>query len=64
MRVSDLIRAGGSLNEAAYGGRAELTRNAMQDGESRQTQLVETDLAAAIAGDPAHDIELQPFDGI
>jgi polysaccharide biosynthesis/export protein len=62
MRVSDLIRAGGSLNEAAYGGRAELTRNATQDGESRQTQLVEIDLAAAIAGDAAHDIELQPFD--
>ncbi len=27
MRVSDLIRAGGSLEEAAYGGEAELTRH-------------------------------------
>jgi polysaccharide export outer membrane protein len=62
MRVSDLIRAGGSLNEAAYGGRAELTRNAVTDGESRQTELVDIDLAAAIAGDPAHDVELRPFD--
>ncbi len=26
MRVSDLLRAGGSLDEAAYGGQAELTR--------------------------------------
>ena len=26
MRVSDLMRAGGSLDEAAYGGQAELTR--------------------------------------
>lgn len=62
MRVSDLIRAGGSLNEAAYGGKAELTRNAVDGGESRNTQLIEIDLAQAIAGDPAHDVELQPFD--
>ncbi len=62
MRVSDLIRAGGSLNEAAYGGRAELTRNAIEDGESRKTELIEIDLAKAMAGDPADDIELRPFD--
>jgi protein involved in polysaccharide export with SLBB domain len=62
MRLSDLIRAGGSLNEAAYGGKAELTRNAITDGQARRTELLEIDLAAAIAGDPAHDIELQPFD--
>lgn len=62
MRVSDLIRAGGSLNEAAYGGTAELTRNATGDGEVRETELIEIDLARAMAGDPAHDIELQPFD--
>lgn len=62
MRVSDLIRAGGSLNEAAYGGKAELTRNAIDGGEARQTQLIEIDLAKALAGDPAHDLQLQPFD--
>lgn len=62
MRVSDLIRAGASLNEAAYGGTAELTRNGIQDGESRRTELIEIDLAKAIAGDPAHDLVLQPFD--
>ena len=62
MRVSDLIRAGASLNEAAYGGKAELTRNAVNGGESRNTQLIEIDLAQAIAGDPSHDIELEPFD--
>ena len=60
MRVSDLIRAGGSLNEAAYGGKAELTRNAIDGGEVRQTELIEIDLAKAMAGDPAGDIELQP----
>lgn len=62
MRVSDLIRAGGSLNEAAYGGKAELTRNGIETGEVRQTELIEIDLAKAMAGDPADDIELRPFD--
>jgi protein involved in polysaccharide export with SLBB domain len=62
MRVSDLIRAGGSLNEAAYGGMAELTRNGVETGEVRQTELIEIDLAKAMAGDPADDIELRPFD--
>ena len=62
MRVSDLVRAGGSLNEAAYGGRAELTRNAVNGGESRATELIEVDLGQALAGDPTHDLELQPFD--
>jgi polysaccharide biosynthesis/export protein len=64
MRVSDLIRAGGSLNEAAYGGRAELTRNTINGGERRSTDLVEIDLAKAIAGDPAADVELEPFDAL
>ena len=45
LRVSDLIRAGGSLDEAAYGGTAELTRNAIENGEARQTELKEIDLA-------------------
>jgi protein involved in polysaccharide export with SLBB domain len=62
MRVSDLVRAGGSLNEAAYGGRAELTRNATNGGEARSTELIEIDLGAALAGDPTQDLALQPFD--
>lgn len=62
MRVTDLIRAGGSLNEAAYGGKAELTRNAIEDGEARQTELIEIDLAAAMAGDLNENLELRPFD--
>ena len=62
MRISDLIRAGGSLNEAAYGGKAELTRNAIESGEVRQTELIEIDLGKAMAGDAAGDIELRPYD--
>lgn len=62
MRVSDLIRAGGSLNEAAYGGKAELTRNAIENGEVRKTELIEIDLARALAGDAGENVELRPFD--
>jgi polysaccharide biosynthesis/export protein len=62
MRVGDLVRAGGSLNEAAYGGKAELTRNMTETGESRETALIEIDLALAMAGDPNENIELKPFD--
>jgi polysaccharide export outer membrane protein len=62
MRVSDLVRAGGSLNEAAYGGKAELTRYDAEGGEIRKTELIEIDLAKAVAGDPAANLELRPFD--
>jgi protein involved in polysaccharide export with SLBB domain len=62
MRVSDLLRAGGSLDEAAYGGEAELTRYEVTNGQSRQAELVKIDLAQVIAGDPAADLALQPFD--
>ncbi len=62
MRVSDLIRAGGSLEDAAYGGAAELTRYQVVNGEARQTDLVKVDLAAIHAGNPAADVQLQPYD--
>jgi polysaccharide biosynthesis/export protein len=62
MKVSDLLRAGGSLDEAAYGGTAELTRYEVVNGESRQAELIEVDLRRVLAGDPAADIQLRPFD--
>ena len=62
MRVSDLLRAGGSLDEAAYGGQAELTRYEVGDGEARQAELIKIDLRAVLAGDPAADLTLRPFD--
>ncbi|MEJ0084671.1 MAG: SLBB domain-containing protein [Pseudomonadota bacterium] len=61
MRVSDLIRAGGGLQDAAYGSKAELTRYRLE-GEVRKTQLVEVDLGAILAGDASADLLLQPFD--
>ncbi|MFL6601394.1 MAG: SLBB domain-containing protein [Steroidobacteraceae bacterium] len=62
MKVADLIRAGGSLQDAAYGGTAELTRYKVQNGESRQTELINIDVAALLKGDPAANIKLEPFD--
>jgi polysaccharide export outer membrane protein len=62
MHVSDLIRAGGSLEDAAYRGQAELTRYAVVDGDTRQTELISVDLAAIRRGDPAADLRLKPYD--
>jgi len=62
MTVRDLIRAGGGLSDAAYGGTAELTRYRIVNGESRQTDLIKVDLAAALRSDPAANIRLEPFD--
>jgi len=62
MRISDLIRAGGSLDDSAYVGEAELTRYAIVDGNARQTSLISVDLAAIRRGDPAANIKLMPYD--
>jgi polysaccharide export outer membrane protein len=62
MTVADLVRAGGSLDEAAFGAEAELARFEVVNGESRRTALVSINLAAALAGDATADIVLQPHD--
>jgi polysaccharide export outer membrane protein len=61
MHVSDLIRAGGSLEAAAFRGEAELTRYVV-DGDARKTELVPVDLAAIRRGDPGADLALKPYD--
>jgi protein involved in polysaccharide export with SLBB domain len=61
MRISDLLRAGGGLQDAAYGTNAELTRYRMS-GEARQTKLINIDLAAVLRGDESANLLLQPFD--
>jgi protein involved in polysaccharide export with SLBB domain len=61
MRISDLLRAGGGLQDAAYGAAAELTRYRMS-GEARQTKLINIDLAAVLKGDESANLLLQPFD--
>ncbi len=62
MRISDLIRAGGSLDDAAFGGTAELTRYDVVSGEARRSELLQIDLARVRAGDVTANILLQPFD--
>jgi protein involved in polysaccharide export with SLBB domain len=61
MRISDLLRAGGGLQDAAYGAKAELTRYRVIN-DLRQTQLLEVDLGAILRGDESADLLLQPFD--
>jgi protein involved in polysaccharide export with SLBB domain len=62
MTVRDLIRAGGGLDEAAYALNAELTRFEAGPNQSRQTEVVEVSLADVLAGNPAADLPLRPYD--
>lgn len=62
MTIADLVRAGGGLSDAAYGGKAELTRYTVIDGQTRHTDLIPIDLATALRGDPTANIRLQAFD--
>lgn len=62
MHVSDLIRAGGSLEDAAYRGQAELTRYSIVDGDARKTELISVDLGAIRRGVAGADLQLKPYD--
>ena len=62
MRVSDLIRAGGSLQDDAFEADAELTRYEVVNGQSRQTELIEIKLSAIRHGDKTADLLLKPYD--
>lgn len=62
MKVSDLVRAGGNLEAAAYGGKAELARYEIAADGARQAEVLEVDLDAIRAGNAQADIPLRPFD--
>ncbi|MHB8814263.1 MAG: SLBB domain-containing protein [Steroidobacteraceae bacterium] len=62
MKVDDLIRAGGGLADAAYTGTAELTRYVVTPDGTRRTRIIDIDLAQALAGDPAANLRLEPYD--
>ncbi|HHQ14827.1 MAG TPA: hypothetical protein ENK16_07335, partial [Chromatiales bacterium] len=62
MRVGDLLRAGGGLKPSAYATQAGLTRYRIGPGGERETEVVEIDVAAVLAGDTAADLPLQPYD--
>ncbi len=62
MRVSDLLRAGGSLSEGAYPLTAELSRYRIVNDSFREAELVQVDLARVLAGDEMADLILGPYD--
>lgn len=62
MRISDLILAGGNFTEMAYLGQAELTRYRVENGQKRVSEHFPVDLTAAMNGDAAANIVLQPYD--
>jgi protein involved in polysaccharide export with SLBB domain len=62
MRISDLVRAGGSLAEAAYTTDAELTRFSVVDGEFREKEVIDVDLNAVLRGSPEANLVLSPYD--
>jgi polysaccharide export outer membrane protein len=62
MHVSDLLRAGGNLQDAAYASSAELTRYSVDDKGNRKTQTIDVDLVAISDGVVSADIALHPSD--
>jgi protein involved in polysaccharide export with SLBB domain len=64
MRVSDLLRAGANLSEAAYELNAEMARFEIIDGTIRRTRVISINPEAALMGDPEADILLEPYDSL
>ena len=62
MRISDLIRAAGSLQESAYSLEAEISRYHVNSEIKREVQLSTVNLAGLLQGDPNSDLILQPHD--
>lgn len=64
MRISDLLRAGGDLSEEAYALKAEVVRYVVINGEYRDTEVINIDLAAALDGDASADLQLAEHDNL
>jgi len=64
MRISDLVRAGGSLSEQAYALEAELVRYETGDDDYRNAEVIDVDLGAILRGDTAADLVLQEHDNL
>ena len=62
MTVADVVRAGGGLGDASYQARAELTRMNVDGGDTRTTEVITIDLAAALRGDTTSNVRLKPYD--
>jgi len=62
MTVADLVRAGGGLSDAAYSGKAELTRYLVAKDGTRQTKIFDIDLVQALRDEPTANMRLDPYD--
>jgi protein involved in polysaccharide export with SLBB domain len=62
MRVTDLLRAAGSMKEEADTTVAELSRYTVVPGKGLEVTHVSVDMARALQGDQAADLELKPKD--
>ena len=62
MRISDLIRAGGNLTEAAYALEAELTRYTVAADGTRETEVINVNVDAIRRGDVTADLMLSEHD--
>lgn len=62
MTVADLVRAGGGLADAAYSGKAELTRYVVGRDGTRHTEIFDINLAQALSGNTVANMALQPYD--
>ena len=62
MRISDLIRAGGNLSEAAHAYEAELTRYSANVNAAREISVVNVNLNAIREGDTSADLVLREHD--
>lgn len=61
MAVRDLVAAGGSPKRNAYLDQAELSRISVH-GDKAEHKRIQLDLGKALAGDPQHNLSLQPDD--
>jgi len=64
MTVKDLIMAGGNLKKEAFKDEAELVRFKLVDGALMKTEVLNFDVAKAVAADPQENLELKEYDRI
>ncbi len=65
MRVRDLVLAAGGLRPEAYMAEAEVVRMEIKDdGEIAETRTLRFSLERAMAGDPQHNLLLEPYDKV
>jgi polysaccharide biosynthesis/export protein len=62
MSAEDLIRAGGGLDEAAYGSTAELTRFEVVENQVRKANILELQLPGGSAPAASGEVQLRPYD--